>query len=368
MKIPFNNLYAQYLSIQKEIDSTIENVIVESGFISSKFVKEFEAGFAAALDVPHCISCGNGTDALFIALRSLNLKKGDEVITPANSWISSAEVITLAGGRVVFCDIDRDTYTLDPSKVEEAVTKKTKGIIAVHLYGQPADMTRLLTIAEDHGLWLIEDCSQAHFARQEQKYTGSMGDVGTFSFYPGKNLGAFGDAGCILTYDSKRAEFIRKFACHGSLIKGAHEMEGINSRMDGLQAAILSVKLSHIEAWTNRRRQLAGLYNEFLADIAEITLPKLRVGSTHVFHLYVIRTEKRDELRKFLADSDIGTGIHYPTALPFLPAYEYLNHSPDDFPVAFMCQNQILSLPIYPEMTEEMVGFVAHQIRQFFSK
>ena len=269
MKIPFNNLYAQYLSIQNEIDTAIKHVIAESAFISGKFVKKFETEYSAELSMPYCISCGNGTDALFLAMRAFHMTPGDEVITPANSWISSAETITLAGGRVVFCDIDNETYTLDPLSVEKAITPKTKGI---------------------------------------------------------------------------------------------------NSRLDGLQAAILSAKLKHINAWINRRQQLAELYNELLSDIEEISPPKLRAGSSHVFHLYVIRTEKRDALRHQLANADIATGIHYPTALPFLPAYQYLNHSPDDFPVAFMYQNQILSLPIFPEMTEEMVGYVAGQIRQFFTK
>jgi dTDP-4-amino-4,6-dideoxygalactose transaminase len=366
MTIPFVDLHAQYLRIKSEIDSVIAEVIAQSTYIRGPHVASFENAWAQTLGVKHCISCANGTDALYVAMRALGVKSGDEVITTAHSWISASETITQAGGRVVFCDTDYDTFTIDPGLIEAKITSATVGIIPVHLYGQPADMEAIMAIARKHNLWVIEDCAQAHLARYKGQLVGTFGNIATFSFYPGKNLGAYGDAGCAVTNDDRLADWMATFARHGG--KGEHTMEGINSRMDGLQAAILNVKLPHLPAWTEARRRVAARYNELLGEVGAVTTPKVAPDRDHVYHLYVIRTEKRDALRKHLADAGIATVLNYPKALPFYPAYSYLGHSPEDFLVAFANQSRILSLPIYPEMGEEMIAYVAGRIESFFQE
>lgn len=366
MNIAFVDLKAQYDSIRSEIDAAIAAVISRSAFIRGPFVDQFEKEYASLLEVSHCISCANGTDALYIAMRGLGLELGDEVITTAHSWISTSETITQAGGRVVFVDTDEETFTIDPGLIEERITPRTKGIVAVHLYGQPADIDPIMTIAAKRGLWVIEDCAQAHFARYKGRYVGTFGKAATFSFYPGKNLGAMGDAGCIVTDDENLARHMTMFARHGGLKKGDHEIEGINSRLDGLQAAILSVKLKHISKWTEARQRIAREYDRLLAGVGDIRTPKVAPGREHVYHLYVIRTERRDELRAFLKQSGVETVLNYPVALPFLKAYAYLGHAPEQFPVAHANQARILSLPIFPEMTDEMVHSVVDRIRVFF--
>lgn len=362
MKIPFVDLHAQYLSIKPEIDSAIAQVIAESAFIRGKHVDTFEQAWAAMLKVRHCVSCANGTDALYIAMRGLGIKPGDEVITTAHSWIATTETITQAGGRVVFCDTRADSFNIDPSLIEARITKATVGIIPVHLCGQPADMDEIMAIAKKHNLWVIEDCAQAHLAAYKGKLVGTFGNAATFSFYPGKNLGAYGDAGCIVTNDDRLADWTATFARHGG--KGEHVMEGINSRMDGLQAAILNVKLPHLPAWTTARRRIAARYNELLGRIDNLVTPKIAAERSHVYHLYVIATDKRDVLKKSLADAGITTSLNYPKALPFYPAYSYLGHKPSDFPAAYRNQSRILSLPIYPEMTDDMIQYVADHCRE----
>ncbi len=362
MKIPFVDLHAQYLGIKTEIDAAIAEVIAESAFIRGKHVDAFEQAWAATLKLKHCISCANGTDALYIAMRGLGLRAGDEVITTAHSWIATSETITQAGGRVVFCDTHRDTFNIDSTLIEAKITKATVGIIPVHLCGQPADMDEIMGIAKKHNLWVIEDCAQAHLATYKGRLVGTFGDAATFSFYPGKNLGAYGDAGCIVTNDDGLADWIATFARHGG--KGQHVMEGINSRMDGLQAAILNVKLPHLSAWTTARRRVAARYNELLSGIDNLTTPKVGGNRSHVYHLYVVATDKRDSLKKALADSEITTSLNYPKALPFYPAYAYLGHKPTDFPAAYRNQSRILSLPIYPEMTDDMIQYVANRSRE----
>jgi dTDP-4-amino-4,6-dideoxygalactose transaminase len=365
MKVPFVDLHAQYLSIKPEIDAAIAEVIAKSAFIRGPFVDRFEQEWADAVGVKHCVSCANGTDAIYIALRGLGVQPGDEVITTAHSWIASSEVITQAGGRVVFCDTDIDTFTIDPARLEERITPRTVGIIPVHLYGQPADMDAIMRIARKHNLWVIEDCAQAHLAKFDGRTVGTFGNAATFSFYPGKNLGAYGDAGAVVTNDSALASWMAIYARHGG--KGDHVMEGINSRMDGLQGAVLSVKLPHLQAWTDARRKVATRYDELLREISAVTTPAIGAKRDHVYHLYVIRTDERDALRKHLGDSGIDTVLNYPKALPFYPAYTYLAHQPSDFPVAYANQSRILSLPIYPEMSESAIGFVSEKIAEFFS-
>jgi dTDP-4-amino-4,6-dideoxygalactose transaminase len=357
MNIPFVDLHAQYMSIQGEIDQAIASVIRESAFIRSRFVTEFEQQFAKAVGINHCVSCANGTDAIYILMQGLGTKPGDEVITTAHSWISTSETITQAGGKVVFCDTDAETFTIDPASIESKITPRTVGIIPVHLYGQPADMDPILEIARRRGLWVIEDCAQAHMAEYKGRKVGTMGTAASFSFYPGKNLGAMGDAGALVTNDGKLAAWCELYARHGG--KGEHTIEGINSRLDGLQAAILSAKLPHLGRWTERRQRVAARYDALLSASTAVRVPQVARDRTHVYHLYVIRTENRDALQQHLHRSGVATMLNYSKALPFYPAYARLNHSPADFPNAFHNQSRILSIPIYPEMTEDMVQHVA---------
>jgi dTDP-4-amino-4,6-dideoxygalactose transaminase len=366
MKIPFVDLQAQYLAIKPEIDAAIAEVIASSAYIRGPHVDRFEQLWAAALGVKHCVSCANGTDALYIAMRGLGLKPGDEVITTAHSWISTSETITQAGGRVVFCDTDNDTFTINPTLIESLITSRTVGIIPVHLYGQPADMDAVMAIAIKHKLWVIEDCAQAHLARYKGKLVGTFGNAATFSFYPGKNLGAYGDAGCAVTNDDQLADWMATFARHGG--KGEHVMEGVNSRMDGLQGAVLNIKLPHLAAWTQARRRVAARYDELLKGVGDIVTPKVAPDRDHVYHLYVIRTEQRDALKKYLADTGVATVLNYPKALPFYPAYSYLGHTPKDFPVSYANQSRILSLPIYPEISQEAISQVCETIGRLFNR
>ena len=366
MDVPFVDLKIQYNSLKSEIDSAIHSVIKETAFIGGKFVQEFEKAYARKYGVRHCISCANGTDAIYITLRALGIGSGDEVITVANSWISTSETISQAGAKPVFVDIEPDYFNIDTEKIEEKITKKTKAIVPVHLYGQPAKIEEIKEKCEKYNLFLIEDCAQAHFAEYDSQKVGTFGIAGTFSFYPGKNLGAYGDAGAIITNNDDFAIKARMFANHGALQKHQHEMEGINSRMDGIQAAILNVKLKYIDEWNGARHNNALRYNELLSAIPEIKIPKIRENSFHIFHLYVIRTDERDELANYLKSKKIGTGIHYPTALPFLPAYRYLGHKPSDFSVAYKYQGEILSLPMYPELDNDQIDYAAYAIKEFF--
>ncbi|QKK32075.1 DegT/DnrJ/EryC1/StrS family aminotransferase [Rhizobium indicum] len=365
MKVPFADLHLQYLSLKEEIDAAIASVIRSSSFIRGPFVQRFEDEFAAAVGAPYCISCANGTDSLFIAMRALGVRPGDEVITTAHSWISTTETISQAGGNVVFCDTDASTYTIDPVQIEAKITPRTVGIIPVHLYGQPADMTAIMAIARKHGLWVIEDCAQSHLAEIDGQVVGSFGDVASYSFYPGKNLGAMGDAGAITCKDKSLADRMAMFARHGGLSKGDHQIEGINSRLDGLQAAILSVKLPRLPEWTAKRQEWARRYARALEDIGRLELPETAAGRNHVYHLFVIKHDRRDALAAHLNHAGIQTVVNYPISLPFLPAYERLGHRPEDFPNAFGNQSKILSIPIFPEMTEAQLLYVADTIRGF---
>lgn len=364
-KVPFADLHAQYLTIKTEIDTAMAEVIKRSAFIRGPFVDAFEKEFSKAIGTPHCVSCANGTDALYIAMRALGVKAGEQVITTAHSWIATSETITQAGGQVVFCDTDKDTFTIDPSQIEAKITSSTVGIIPVHLYGQPADMNAIQAIAKKHRLWVLEDCAQAHLARFDGKTAGTFGNAAAFSFYPGKNLGAMGDAGAIVTSDSALTERMSMLARHGGLVKGDHRIEGMNSRLDGLQAAILSAKLKHLEDWTTSRRRLAAVYDRELAGLRGLELPAVGAGREHVYHLYVVRHPRRDDLKKFLAEHGIETVINYPVALPFLPAYARLGARPADFPNAYRHQSMVLSLPMFPEMTAAQQTYVVDMIKRF---
>jgi dTDP-4-amino-4,6-dideoxygalactose transaminase len=366
MNVPFVDLTAQYQSIKPALDKAIADVIGETAFIGGKYVKAFEQEFASAFGVKHVISCANGTDSLYIIMRMLGIGQGDEVITVANSWISSAETISQTGARPVFIDVHPDYFSMDESQLESKISPKTKALIAVHLQGQACEMDLIKSICDKHGIYLIEDCAQAHFSEYKGKRAGLFGVAASFSFYPGKNLGAYGDAGCIITNDDALAEKCTMYARHGALKKHHHQIEGINSRMEGLQASILSAKLPHLAAWTERRISHAKMYADLLKNIPTITTPAVRENTRHTFHLYVIRALHRDKLAEHLKSKGIETVIHYPTPLPYLPAYRYLGHTAADFPVAIKHQTEILSLPLYPELNEEMIRFVTDSIRSFY--
>lgn len=365
MNIPFVDLHAQYLTIKTEIDTAIADVIRSSAFIRGAHVQKFEEDFAAAVGTKHCVSCANGTDSLYIAMHALGVKPGDEVIAPAHSWISTTETITQAGGVVVFCDTDRDTFTIDPAQIEAKITSRTVGIIPVHLYGQPADMEKIMAIADKYKLWIIEDCAQSHMATYKGRKVGTFGNVASFSFYPGKNLGAMGDAGAAVTSDAALADRMAMFARHGGLVKGDHQIEGINSRLDGLQAAILSVKLPKLPSWTVRRQAVAAEYSRRFQGHEAVITPIVAAGREHVYHLYVIQHERRDALARHLSDRGIPSVVNYPVALPFLPAYRRFGHVPEQFPRAYHHQSRILSLPIFPEINEEQISMVVEAVRNF---
>ena len=366
MKVPFVDLKAQYQSIKEEIDQSIDKVIESASFIGGEEVKFFERDFASILGVQHCVGVANGTDAIYIALKMLGIGKGDEVITVANSWIATSETITQVGAKPVFVDIDPDTYTIDVSKIESKINGATRAIIPVHLYGQAAQISSIKQICDKKQLMLIEDCAQSHLTEDDGKYVGTFGNVSTYSFYPGKNLGAYGDAGCIVTDDNTLAEKCRMYANHGALVKHQHKIEGVNSRLDTIQAAILRAKLPYLKNWTSSRIKNAKLYTEKLSKIEDLFLPEVRPNTVHSFHLYVVRTPRRDELRKFLEEKGIQTAIHYPTALPNMEAYKYLGHTSEEFPIATQYQNQILSLPMYAELSENQIDYVCNQIHNFF--
>lgn len=366
MQIPFVDLYAQYLTIKEEIDFVISDVIKNSLFIRGPYVDKFEVMFAEMMEREYCVSCANGTDALYIAMVALGVKPGDEVIAPAHSWISTTQTITQAGGRVVLCDTERDTFTIDPSYIKEKITPKTVGIIPVHLYGQPADMDAIMAIAKKHNLWVLEDCAQAHLARYKGQLVGTFGDAASFSFYPGKNLGAMGDAGAIVTNDLALAEKMTMFARHGGLKKGDHRIEGINSRLDGLQAAILSAKLPHLKKWTALRQERSTRYSERLSKIVQVEVPVIAEGREHVWHLYVIKYKLRDALASYLNQRGVQTAINYPVALPFLPAYSHLNHKHSDFPNVFRNQAEVLSLPLYPELSNLQMDKIIGLVDEYF--
>ncbi len=366
MNIELVDLKAQYQTIRQDIDAAITNVIAETAFIGGRYAKKFEEAFARFCGVNHCVGVGNGTDALYIALRTLGIMAGDEVITVANSFIATSEAITQTGARVVFVDINPVTYNIDTSKIEEKITPRTKAIVPVHLYGQPADMDPILALARKYNLYVVEDAAQAHGAVYKGRTIGSLGDMACFSFYPGKNLGAYGDAGAIVTNDEALAKKARMIANHGRVDKYDHEMEGVNSRLDGMQAAVLGVKLPHLASWSEARRKNAALYTKHLKGTSLIT-PVEIPDVTAVYHLYVVRVDGalRKDMQAHLKAKGISTGIHYPIALPNLKAYAYLNHGTSDFPEATRASGEILSLPLYPELTETQIAFIAAEIRNF---
>ncbi len=342
--VKFLDLQSQYHSIKNEIDEAIQRIVSNASFIGGEAVQQFEQNFASYQQAKHCVGVGNGTDALEIAIEALDLPPQSEIIVPANSFIASSEAVTRSGHRVVFCDCDPHNYTLSLASLETKINTKTKAVIAVHLYGHPCDMSGLRKIADKHGLSIIEDCAQAHGAKFEGKRVGALGDIGTFSFYPGKVLGAYGDGGAIITNNESLAKKAKMIANHGRLAKYDHEFEGRNSRLDTLQAAILDVKLSHLDSWLEKRNACADFYYQNLAECDSIVLPASEKNIYHAYHLFVIRHQQRDALQAALKEKGIQTGVHYPIALPKLEAYNYLPL--DSSLKALSLDSVLLSLPI----------------------
>ncbi|WP_052597852.1 DegT/DnrJ/EryC1/StrS aminotransferase family protein [Aureispira sp. CCB-QB1] len=359
--IPFVDLKAQYLSIQKEIDEAIQSVINQTAFIGGSYAAKFEKEFADFHGVKHCIACANGTDSLEILLQAMGVGAGDEVLVPALSWISTSEAVSTVGATPIFVDIDPDYYTIDLDLIEEKITAKTKAIIPVHIYGQPVDMPRLMAIAQKHNLKVLEDCAQAHSATFDGQKIGTFGDCASFSFYPGKNLGAYGDSGGMITNDPEIARIARMIANHGQEGKHNHLMEGRNSRMDGIQAAVLSVKLNYLDEWTDARIANAKRYDALLKN-SDVVTPRVIENGKHVFHLYVIRSKNRAALMRTLKAENIGISIHYPTALPFLDCYKNRKYTAEDFPVAHQVTQEIISLPMFAELSAEAIEKVTQTI------
>lgn len=366
MNIPLVDLKAQYHTIQNEVAAAIQQVIENSSFILGEPAQIFEANFAEYMKVKHAVGVANGTDALMLAMKALGIQAGDEIIAPSHTFIASLEPVIHLGATPVLVDIDPTTYNIDPSAIEAAITPRTKAIIAVHLYGQPADMTAIKSIADKHGLLLIEDAAQAHGAEYKNQRVGSWGDVTAFSFYPGKNLGAYGDAGAVITNDDKIAERLRVLRDHGSRVKYEHLEVGFNSRLDGIQAAVLNVKLKYIEGWTEKRRQHAAYYNAALAGVHGVETPKETPQVRHVYHLYVIRVAgDRQQMFDSLKKREIGVGIHYPTPIHLQPALAAYGYKRGDLPCTEAVASSIISLPLYPELSTAQMDRVATAVKEY---
>jgi dTDP-4-amino-4,6-dideoxygalactose transaminase len=350
--IQFVDLRRQYLNIQSEMDAAILRAVRRGDYILGEDTREFETEFAAFNQAPHCVGVGDGTDALHLALRALDVGPGDEVIVPTHTYIASVLAISGTGARPVLVDCEPDFYCLDVKAVERALSPRTKALMPVHLYGHPADMDPLLQVAKDRKLFVIEDAAQGHGATYKGRFCGTMGDIGCFSFYPGKNLGAYGDGGAIVTRHCELAERVRLLRNYGQKVKYVHTMKGYNSRLDTVQAAILRVKLRHLAQWNDQRRAAAARYTELLAG-TKLGLPKVAPWANPIWHLYVVQTDRRADLQKALDAAGIAHGIHYPIPVHLQEAYQDLGHKPGDFPVAETLAGRILSLPMFPELTPE---------------
>jgi dTDP-4-amino-4,6-dideoxygalactose transaminase len=368
MNVPFLDLKAQYLSIQNEISAAIHEVLTSCAFAGGPFVEQFEKEFASFCQCKSAIGVGSGTEALWLALLAHGIGPGDEVITVPNTFIATAEAISFTGARPVFVDIEDQAYNMDPSLIKAAITPRTKAIIPVHLYGQMADMDPIMDIAKANKLVVIEDACQAHGAQYKRRTAGSIGNAGCFSFYPGKNLGAYGEAGAVVTNDMELDQKIRMLRDHGQTRKYYHKVVGWNGRMHGLQGAILSVKLKYLKSWTEARRRNAVKYNELLAKVEGISIPIEADYAKHVYHLYVACLRNRDALMTTLAEKGIQCGIHYPVPLHLQEAYQSLGKKEGSFPVAEDFANQLVSLPMFPELTEEQIEYVVCNITDFLNQ
>lgn len=365
MNISFVDLKRQYQSIRKEINNEIRKVLESTQYILGEEVEKFEQEFAKFCECKYCVGLDNGSSALELGMRALGIGPSDEVITPANSFIASSSSISFTGARPVLVDCDPKTYNINPQKIEQAITRRTKAIMPVHLYGQPANMDSILKIAKKHNLYVVEDACQAHGARYKNKKTGSIGDIAAFSFYPVKNLGAYGDGGALVTNNKKMAEKVRMMRNYGQKKKYHHVLLAWNRRLDAIQVAILRVKLRHLDRWNKLRRRYAYLYNELLKDTGVITPIELD-GVEHVYHLYVIRVKARDKLQEFLASKGISTGIHYPIPIHLQRAYRNLGYKRGDFSVTESYSREILSLPMFPELSKDQIEYVVESIKSFY--
>ncbi len=363
MKVPFLDLGEQYRSLRNEIDAAIEAVIRDTAFAGGPYVEQFEKEFAAYCQCSSAAGVSSGTHALHLALLALGIGPGDEVITAANTFIATVEAISHCGATPVLVDCDPQTYTIDPVAAETVITPNTRAIIPVHLFGQTADMDPLLALAKKHNLFVVEDACQAHGAEYKGRRAGSMGDIGCFSFYPGKNLGAYGDAGAVVSNNEALVERVKMLRDHGSSRKYEHSIIGWCCRMDGLQGAILSVKLRHLEEATHARRTHAHMYKDLLDNCEGSVLPFEQAGTRHVFHLFVLCVEHRDQLMQHLSGKGIGCGIHYPKPLHLQDAYRFLDQTEGAFPVVEKCANSQISLPMFPELTAEQVEYVAEAVK-----
>lgn len=366
LRVPFFDAVAQQRSVMAETHAAIQEVLETARFIVGPQVGEFERAFAEFVGVGHAVGVSSGLDALRLALTAVDVLPGDEVILPANTYIATALAVSAVGARPVLVDCDPRTYLIDCGQIGPAITAKTKAIIPVHLTGQAADMDAVLELARAHGLHVVEDAAQAHGATYRGWSCGAMGALGCFSFYPSKNLGACGDAGMITTGDERLADRVRRLRNYGEEVKYHHVEKGTNARLDTLQAAILSVKLRRLSAWNEARRRHAEHYRRLLADVGDLTFQEQALGSSHVYHLFVVETERRDDLREHLHDAGVQTGVHYPVPIHLQRAYEDLEHKPGDFPNAERLAARMLSLPMFPELAPEQIAYVADQIRRFF--
>jgi dTDP-4-amino-4,6-dideoxygalactose transaminase len=358
MRVPFANLQAQNAAIKAELWPVWEAIFDAAGFIGGEQVDRLEEEFAAACQAAHCVAVSNGTDALRFIFLALGLRPGDEVITVPNTFIATTEAISQAGGMPTFVDVDPATYTMDPARIEAAITPRTRGIVPVHLYGQPADMDAIRAVAERHGLWVVEDACQAHLAEYKGRRAGSLARAAAFSFYPGKNLGACGEGGAVTTDDPALAARIRMLRDHGQAKKYYHDIEGYNGRLGALQCAALRIKLKHLPAWTDARRRHAARYAARLADTPVVMLPRVADGCRPVHHLYVVQVDDRDRVAERLNAAGVGTGLHYPIPLHRQKAYAWRGIPDGSFPVSERAATRILSLPMFPELTEEQIDFV----------
>ena len=359
--VPFVDLQAQYKSIKGEIDEAIARVLDSSAFVLGREVESFEAAFAEYVGARFCIGVNSGTAAIQLAVMACGIRAGDEVIVPANTFFATAEAVSTAGATPVFVDADPVSYTIDPNRIAAAITPRTRAIMPVHLYGQAADLDPIFEIAARHNLIVIEDAAQAHGSRYKDRVVGAMGRAGCFSFYPGKNLGAYGEGGAVVTNDEAVARHVRLLRDHGSEHKYHHEIIGYNFRLEGIQGAVLKVKLRHLERWNALRREHAARYTELLRD-SDLTLPREMPYAYHTYHLYVVQAEERDVLQRSLGEAGIQTGIHYPIPVHLQPAYASLGYKAGDFPEAERQAQCVLSLPIFPELTEQQIKRVAEGI------
>ncbi|KKN03492.1 hypothetical protein LCGC14_1107160 [marine sediment metagenome] len=367
MKVPFVDLKEQYNQIKKEILMELKNVCENTAFVLGPYVQRFEENFATYINVKHAIGVNSGTSANQLALKAL-IQPDDEVITTPNTFIATTEAISAAGGKVVFVDIDPDSYNMDPNKLSDVITQRTRAIVPVHLYGQAADMDSIMEIADKNKLWVIEDAAQSHGALYKGNRVGSFGHAAAFSFYPGKNLGAYGEAGAVTTNSDEIADLVKMFRNHGSLEKYIHDIEGFNMRMAGFQGAVLNVKLKYLEEWNEARRNHAQSYNELFQEVEGVITPKEVSSSRHVYHLYVIRVNDREGLQNFLNEYNIATGFHYKFPLHLQKAYAHLGYKKGDFPVTEEVMSEIISLPMYPELAFTQIEYVVEKIRKYLSK